>query len=176
MALIKCPECDKEISDTIEQCPHCGYQIKKKNPINKKLLIVPSAIVVIVCVFCVVKMFSNNENPANQAIKIIEADYGKKVNITAVYYNEEQNGCIIEFTSNGLPDIACVHLEDESIGYKSINEKMSEILSEKINDPLLSNEKKQKYALQTVEYPYDALWVYDLHMNGTSGSEWEKVH
>ena len=28
MALIKCPECGKEISDTCEQCIHCGYRLK----------------------------------------------------------------------------------------------------------------------------------------------------
>lgn len=27
MALIKCPECGKEISDKAESCPHCGYPI-----------------------------------------------------------------------------------------------------------------------------------------------------
>ncbi len=29
MALIKCPECGKEISDQAEVCIHCGYPIKK---------------------------------------------------------------------------------------------------------------------------------------------------
>lgn len=29
MALIKCPECGKEISDKAEQCIHCGYPISK---------------------------------------------------------------------------------------------------------------------------------------------------
>ena len=29
MALIKCKECKKEISDTAKQCPHCGYKKKK---------------------------------------------------------------------------------------------------------------------------------------------------
>lgn len=28
MALIKCPECQKEVSDTAETCPHCGYRLK----------------------------------------------------------------------------------------------------------------------------------------------------
>ncbi len=28
MALIKCPECGKEISDTAKQCPHCGFTLK----------------------------------------------------------------------------------------------------------------------------------------------------
>lgn len=26
MALIKCPECKKEFSDTVKKCPHCGYK------------------------------------------------------------------------------------------------------------------------------------------------------
>lgn len=25
MALIKCPQCNKDISDTIDKCIHCGY-------------------------------------------------------------------------------------------------------------------------------------------------------
>ena len=29
MALIKCKECKKQISDTAKQCPHCGYKKKK---------------------------------------------------------------------------------------------------------------------------------------------------
>lgn len=28
MALIKCPECGKEISDVAVKCPNCGYPIK----------------------------------------------------------------------------------------------------------------------------------------------------
>ena len=30
MALIKCPECGKEISDTAKSCPNCGYTIHNK--------------------------------------------------------------------------------------------------------------------------------------------------
>ncbi len=30
MSLIKCPECNKEISDTSTQCIHCGYVLKKE--------------------------------------------------------------------------------------------------------------------------------------------------
>lgn len=30
MALIKCPECKKEVSDKAVSCPNCGYQIPKK--------------------------------------------------------------------------------------------------------------------------------------------------
>lgn len=30
MGLIKCPECNKKISDTAKSCPNCGYKIKRK--------------------------------------------------------------------------------------------------------------------------------------------------
>ena len=30
MALIKCPECGKEISDKAENCPDCGYPLTQK--------------------------------------------------------------------------------------------------------------------------------------------------
>ena len=35
MALINCPECNKEISDKATSCPNCGYPVEKK--INKNL-------------------------------------------------------------------------------------------------------------------------------------------
>lgn len=34
MALIKCPECGKEISDVAESCPNCGYPIKGQQQIG----------------------------------------------------------------------------------------------------------------------------------------------
>ncbi len=30
MALITCEECNRDMSDTLEACPHCGFKIKKK--------------------------------------------------------------------------------------------------------------------------------------------------
>ncbi|MBN2892499.1 MAG: zinc ribbon domain-containing protein [Bacteroidales bacterium] len=43
MALINCPECNKEISDKVKSCPHCGYPLSdnidsdKQVPINVNL-------------------------------------------------------------------------------------------------------------------------------------------
>lgn len=40
MALISCPECSREISDSAKACPHCGYPLvevlKKENSISTK--------------------------------------------------------------------------------------------------------------------------------------------
>lgn len=35
MALIKCPECGRCVSDTLEHCVHCGYPLKKL--LNKRI-------------------------------------------------------------------------------------------------------------------------------------------
>lgn len=37
MALIKCPECNKKISDKAENCPHCGYSFNEKINNNNSL-------------------------------------------------------------------------------------------------------------------------------------------
>lgn len=45
MALIKCPECGKEISDKAETCPNCGYPIVEKvdeantNMVNEEIIV-----------------------------------------------------------------------------------------------------------------------------------------
>lgn len=40
MALIKCPECEKEISDKAVSCPNCGYPMKpQKDKIVQKTVV-----------------------------------------------------------------------------------------------------------------------------------------
>lgn len=41
MALIRCPECGKEVSSTAESCIHCGFQLKEK-PLEPVMVNVPS--------------------------------------------------------------------------------------------------------------------------------------
>ena len=35
MALVKCPECGNDVSDTARTCPHCGYNLRIKNTEQK---------------------------------------------------------------------------------------------------------------------------------------------
>ena len=61
MALIKCPECGKEISDTVKNCPNCGY--RKKTKINNKIFIIGVAIVALVLIIGIIFMFIKREQP-----------------------------------------------------------------------------------------------------------------
>lgn len=55
MALINCPECNKEISDTNRKCPFCGYILKKDSK-RKMLLII--IIVLAVCLAAAVAAYA----------------------------------------------------------------------------------------------------------------------
>ena len=46
MALIKCPECGKEISDTSDVCIHCGYKLSNKEvEVTQKSILKEDAII-----------------------------------------------------------------------------------------------------------------------------------
>ena len=58
MALIKCPECGKEISDSADKCIHCGYPIKKaiaKHHVKKKSIVTIIIVSIIVATIIVCK-------------------------------------------------------------------------------------------------------------------------
>jgi hypothetical protein len=50
MALINCPECEKEISDKAKECPHCGYNVEQKRlslKMTKKLKFILLSIITV---------------------------------------------------------------------------------------------------------------------------------
>lgn len=51
MALIKCPECGKEVSDKASACPNCGYRISHP---EKAAAIIKYAKVGMICLLAVV--------------------------------------------------------------------------------------------------------------------------
>lgn len=52
MALIKCPECGHEISDTVSKCPYCGYSIREKRNNKKWLILIVGIIIVAIIGLC----------------------------------------------------------------------------------------------------------------------------
>ena len=80
MALIKCPECDKDISDTIKKCPNCGYKFKKE--INKKYIVIISIIVIAVIIGSVITTIILSNNKKQAEIECI-IDTNRRTNISA---------------------------------------------------------------------------------------------
>ena len=66
MALIKCPECGKEISDTAKNCPNCGYTIHNKKSflhfLNNGTNCIISIVINIVLSIIGIAMFSKGKS------------------------------------------------------------------------------------------------------------------
>ena len=84
MALIKCSECGKEISDKAKKCPHCG--IKCKN--EKDVKVFPTSVMFILIVIFVAVIFlmmNYNKKDYNNSTS------GIKENTNEIIENENEN-------------------------------------------------------------------------------------
>lgn len=62
MALIKCTECGKEISDTLKTCPNCGIEIESKNIVvkeNKKIDMVDIGAIILLSIYTISMLMTN---------------------------------------------------------------------------------------------------------------------
>ena len=74
MSLINCPECGKEMSDTLSSCPHCGYRFAESNNKQqyqqnehkkKKTGIVKYIVAIVIICFIIGSIATNISNKNN---------------------------------------------------------------------------------------------------------------
>lgn len=153
MALIKCPECNKDVSDTAEKCPSCGYNIKRyiqgkkkqetkqesknnKVPINKVLILVIFLAIVIIGIFIGIQrqhdkyalinlnlLFSHTKDISEYKTYAVMEVNGK------CYYHDVGANTAISKISQRLSNLdICVEYIDEhySESKKAIDDKIEE--------------------------------------------------
>jgi hypothetical protein len=96
MALIQCIECNKERSDTVRKCPHCGHMIKVnkhkvKSKKNKIISIVVVGIVASIFVFLALytveqKKVADTVVRLIDDIKLVDENTNEKITIAEVAY------------------------------------------------------------------------------------------
>lgn len=181
MALINCSECGADISEKASACPKCGCPLditkqvmsnaKKKE--RKKVIIFFTVVLAFIMILSTGIFFVKyNNDPANIALRLIKKDFGYNISVESIYYNSEVNGCIVKFSANGENNTATVHLDDKTAGYHSVIDEYT-----KKSNNATSDEEKKQYAQQVVDYMdlYDIFWEYDLLVNGSEESGWEKI-
>lgn len=112
MAIIKCPECNNDISDTSNNCIHCGYKLKNNGSGNNTKIIV-IIVVTILLIIGVVLGIIISINKANDAKKQRDLEAAERRRIReekkrAEEYYDELKG--ISY------DILTVAAETESCG------------------------------------------------------------
>ncbi len=72
MALIECPECKKQVSETAKTCPHCGYklnaaQVKHRNKVIFWSIVSVLIIALSICLFVFISNERAKEKQAQEA-------------------------------------------------------------------------------------------------------------
>lgn len=142
MALIKCPECNKEISDKAAACPNCGapvvmsevkkfeaIAIESKNKKKKIIGIITLALTILIVIFLI--YISNIEYPDNVSGKVY--NNGKEaVEVADEYFDGKKNrsdvsselNMIVSYTKNNINSIS---IEDLQKYYRSDLDILSDI-------------------------------------------------
>ena len=82
MAVIKCPDCGKDISEKTKKCIHCGCPIKKeKSSSNRVFKIVLISIIISVIVFLIIILNERRNNNKKFELQLYED------NLTEITYN-----------------------------------------------------------------------------------------
>lgn len=111
MAMIKCPECGQEISDTVKNCIHCGYPIKKTKkefPIRKigiVAVISLAAVMGIIILFLSNRLNDEEKADVEQVVNTIE-------NIGEVQINSDSKIVEAEKLYNALSKKCQRHVEN----------------------------------------------------------------
>lgn len=138
MALIKCPECGKEISDSISTCPNCGYVLKKK---NKKAVLIIIVLVIAIAAGCFSYFYYFKPNSImDQAKNLIERGKYSEADVllASVPSSQRKEWLLVQI---------CIADAKEAISsgnFSLAEEKLKSISSEAIPKELLEEINKQK--------------------------------
>ena len=145
MALINCPECNKEVSDKAEICPHCGYKLPKQEPMFQGVYC-PKCLkaswtkdgIGETCIFCNTKMkksiyatydeihqFCENHPELKQSPEFSQEAYNKRVNYVPVDY--------MSVNSPKCPTCGSSNVQNIGTGERVTSVAMFGLFSKKIN-------------------------------------------
>lgn len=99
MALIKCPECGKMISDQASNCPECGYPVSK----NKECAVEKTFSVFYID-------WTNGMQMLNVEVKAKDAEEAKKVALSTLENGGHPNATIApELPGSGIQVVQEIH-------------------------------------------------------------------
>lgn len=127
MALMICPECGKEVTDTAKNCIHCGYPIKtpkKELPVKKISIVMAIALVIVACIL--ILFLSNRLNDTEKAG--VEQVVNAITNIGEVQINSDSKIAEAEKLYDALSKKCQRHVEnrDELLSARESYDKLSD--------------------------------------------------
>lgn len=153
MALIKCPECGKEISDKASKCQNCGYPLRKTSKHNKNIYMIIGVLgcIILISTYFIFKKSNEelgyyNDIPwgtnFDEVKNIIQEQYSEdeimimnkseSIHITTnKFFDEtvEDNRTILE-CKNGLNKVLISIIANNDIFFEKYKQKFSKLFGE----------------------------------------------
>lgn len=166
MALIKCPECGREISDKAGKCPECGYPIKVSshsimkgiqnklifNTTKRRIIIVTVAI----CIIILTLIGIINNNPLKKSLRLINKDLDTKVEWVEAAYQKKNSVCVVSIRKGIADDYAVVFLDSKTVSYESMWDDYEDYIDE-WKYKWSKNGKSDKELKKITEYQYNMI-------------------
>lgn len=178
MALIKCPECGKEISDTTKKCPNCGFAMKKKP--NKKIIIIMFLIIVIIIIGGTIGYFLHQEKlkkeriTAEEALKQEKENYEVTLIATAYGIKRLQGDCEwtgasiystwddVKGLKSHVADLLTYYITGEGDMSDTMKREVDAPINEVVNAILEADETINENMLKLKKYPEGYEESYNL--------------
>ena len=194
MALINCPECGKEISNTVKECIHCGCPLKDKKKISKKTIII--IIVLLMVAFMVVKLNSSHTIQHTKLFEIMEYKQPSSIKEelgNGYEYKSFDSGSTCEdyedITIDGLP-CSLVEISYDYGEYERVLIEVSGITAEEksvLEKDFISYYGKdyeyeedeyngRKTFMYTWEFESNRRVVFDIHESKENGMYWIRIN
>ena len=110
--------------------------------------------------------------------KLLKDDLNDSIKITKLYYNEEKQGCFVEFQTSTYTDKAAVHLDTGAIDYESEFDYYTEKAEELRNQNPINQEELHKCNQEISNSSY-ADWHFAIVVFEANGrpqdSNWERI-
>lgn len=169
MAMIKCKECGKDISDTVKKCVHCGFVYKKQNKIISKIInIKKTKIIFIYVVLLIIALIGsiyifNNKDRIIRYFELEQKNKIEKITGQSNEKNEASNQLII--TNDYINIRSSNSIASEILGKVYINEIYT-ILDMKEDDiynwyKIETSKNVKGYIASEKKNPYVTLFLVD---------------
>lgn len=111
MALIECPECRNNVSDTARKCPSCGYKMKRG---NMKAIVVVVICIIAVLVASAVLLLSNPKvaEPTPIYIPVTSSNLRDFVDLDATFSGFSKSYASSIYFGDATLEIECKPLEE----------------------------------------------------------------
>ena len=78
MALVKCPECGKEVSSQLRKCNNCGYKLKRIDKKKRNVFIVIFCVIIMLTIVGFILLHNNQDN-INREYRELLVEAGEKI-------------------------------------------------------------------------------------------------